>query len=236
MFHLLRQRTQHTSTLQVPAQLSHRATLLRAGAIKVRPSTRHLTSFSPIDAGYEERASLTSPDGKPGRPLFRCLQCPERKLLTQKQVLLRHQREKHQPRFECLHADCNYKWTRSRRSEYKKHLKRIHGLKYDKIDEIRALSPTPRVIESDPAPHFSPPFNDVHHASPPLIPSVVYNPRLGDGEPDITTEHGDYGLEHLAATHAPSAFLYEEGFTWPVRHYQIHGQFRFVQPFYIRHI
>ena len=44
VFHQLLQRTQHTSTLQVLAQLNHRTTLLRTGVIKVRLSTQHLTS------------------------------------------------------------------------------------------------------------------------------------------------------------------------------------------------
>ena len=59
MFHLLRQRTQHTSTLQVPAQLNRRATLLWAGVIKVRLSTQHLTSrFRQLMWDMKERPPL----------------------------------------------------------------------------------------------------------------------------------------------------------------------------------
>ena len=69
---------------------------------------------------------------------------------------------------------------------------------------------------------------------PPLIPSLAYDPRLGDGEPEITTlGHGDCGLEHLATTNAPSAFLSEDEFAWLVRHHNIHGRFRFLLTFFI---
>jgi hypothetical protein len=175
---------------------------------------------------------------------------------------MRHNREKHQPGFECSHPDCDYKWTRSRRSEYRKHLKKKHGLEDDQIDEILAMAPRlgqrkGSVIESDLPPHFSPPLierdrqslaephqrpltppllavgKDANHASPPFsIPSVAYNPRLGHAEPEITTtEHEDSsGLEHLAATHAPSRLLSEEGFALLGGHLKIHGQIRFVHP------
>jgi hypothetical protein len=114
-----------------------------------------------------------------------------------------------------------------------------------------------RVIESDLPPHFSPPpiergrqslaepqqrplmppllavGKDANHASPPVIPSVAYNSRLGHAEPEITTtEHGySSELEHLAATHAPSRLFSEEDFALLGGHYKIHGRFRFVHAF-----
>jgi hypothetical protein len=192
-------------------------------------------SFSPTDVGYEE-ASLTSPCDKPGRPPFECSLCPERRLFTQRQVLLRHQREKHQPGFECSHPDCDHVWTRSRKCDYRKHLWKKHGLEDNEIEEILAQPP---VIKSDDLPpHFLPPPIDVHHhASPPLIQSVAYNPRLGGQEPEITiTKHEDCGLEHFAATHAPSKLLSEEDSALVKEHFKIHRRFRFVHTFYMRHI
>lgn len=173
---------------------------------------------------------------------------------------MRHYREKHQPGFECSHPDCDYKWTRSRRSEYRKHLKKKHRLEDDKIDEILGVPPRRRRRrgrESDLPPHCSPPpiehdrkslvepqqrplilplltvRRDVHHSSPPLVPSVAYNPQLGHAEPEITTtDHEDSsGLEHTAATNAPSALLSEEEFALLVRHLKIpiqKGRIRFV--------
>jgi hypothetical protein len=119
-----------------------------------------------------------------------------------------------------------------------------------------------RVIERDLPPHSSPPpiehdrqslaepqqhplilpilalKKDAHHAYPPpsLVPSAAYNPRLGYAEPEITTtEHEDSsGLEHTAATHAPSALLSEEEFALLVRHFNIpirKGWIRFVDDF-----
>jgi hypothetical protein len=74
---------------------------------------------------------------------------------------------------------------------------------------------------------------DVHHTSPPLIPSVADNPRLGHAEPEITTtEHEDSSeLEHLAVTHAPSRLLSKEDFALLRGYYKIHVQFRFVHAF-----
>jgi len=172
---------------------------------------------------------------------------------------MRHYREKHQPGFECSHPNCDYEWTKSRRSEYRKHLKKKHRLEDDKTDVILAMAPrlchrSGSVIESDLPPHFSPPpierdrqnmaephqrpltltllavGKDANHASPPVIPSVAYNSRLGHAEPEITTtEHEDSnGLEHLAATHAPSRFLSREDSALLGGHYKIHGQIRFV--------
>jgi hypothetical protein len=164
---------------------------------------------------------------------FECFSCPERRLFTQRQVLLRHVREKHQPRFECSRPGCDHKWTQSRTSEYRKHLKNKHGLEDDEIDKLLAKPP---VIESDLSPHFSHSPINVHHASPPLIPCDAYDPRLGDREPEnTTTEHGDCGLEQLAATHAPR-ILSEEESALLTRHCEIHGGFRFVYTFYIRHM
>ncbi len=119
-----------------------------------------------------------------------------------------------------------------------------------------------RVIESDLPPHFLPPpiehdrqslagpqqrplpvmlplpaeGKDAHHTSPPLVPSVAYNPRLGHAEPEITmTEHEDSsGLEHTASTHTPSALLSEEEFALLVSHLKFpirEGRIRFVHAF-----
>jgi hypothetical protein len=178
---------------------------------------------------------------------------------------MRHYREKHQPGLDCSHPDCDYKWTQSRRSEYRKHLRKKHRLEDDKVDEILGVPPRRRrrwgrVIEGEILPHFSlPPIEhdrqslaepqqrplmlpllavrkDAHHTSPPLIPSVAYNSRLGHVEPEITTtEHEDSsGLKHAAATHAPSALLSEEEFALLVRHLKTpirKGRIRFVYAF-----
>jgi hypothetical protein len=153
---------------------------------------------------------------------------------------LRHYREKHKPGFECSHLDCNYEWSRSRRYEYRKHLKKKHGLEGDKIDEILAMVPRPShrrggVIKSDIRPHSTTlPIEryrqsltepqqrplilpllavktDANHTSPTLVP-VVPSPRFLHAESDNTTAgHTDTsGLEHLAATHGPSRTLSEE--------------------------
>ena len=217
---------------------------------------------------YEEGASPTSLDKKLGRPLFQCTQCPKRKSYTQKQVLLRHYREKHQSGLDCSHSDCDYKWTRSRRSEYRKHLRKKHRLEDDKIDEILGVPPKRRrrwgrIIEGELPPHFSlPPIDhdrqslaepqqrplmlpflavrkDTHHASPPLVPSVAYNPRLWHVESEITTtgHEGSSGLD-FAATHTASSLLSEEEsdrlmghLKFPIRN----GQIRFVLAFYMPH-
>lgn len=191
-------------------------------------------SCYPIQNDVVSTPSPTIPGEKPGRPSVKCNLCDKR--FTQKQVLSRHEREKHQPRFECSRPDCDYKWTQSRTSEYKKHLRRKHGLESDEIDEILAQPPRLRFIKSDQPPHFSPPI-DVHHASPPLIPPVAYNPQLGNGESEITTtEHEDRGIEHLAAIHAPSRLLSEEDSVLVRGHYKTHGRFRFVHAFYMQHM
>ena len=145
---------------------------------------------------------------------------------------MRHYREKHQPGFKCVERDCNHKWTQSRKSEYRKHLREQHRLKEDNVNKI--LGPPRRrgrnsAIESDLSQHYSPSIKrgrrslaepqqcplvppvlavreDVHHTSPPLASSA---------------------LEHLAATHAPSRLLPED-FALLVRHYKIHDGFRFV--------
>jgi len=74
-----------------------------------------------------------------------------------------------------------------------------------------------------------------NHASLPVIPSasVAYNSQLGHAEPDVTTAEpkDPSGLEHIAATLAPSAFLSEEEFAVLVRHLNIHGRIRFVPAF-----
>ncbi|KAI0268429.1 hypothetical protein BGY98DRAFT_1190686 [Russula aff. rugulosa BPL654] len=128
-------------------------------------------SFSPTDVGYEEETSPTGPCENPGRSLFECNLCPERKYFTQRQVLLRHQREKHQPGFKCSHPDCDHVWTKSRKCEYRKHLRRKHGLQDDEIEEILAQPPV--IISDDLPPHFPPPPIDAHHSSPPLVQSVA---------------------------------------------------------------
>jgi len=182
--------------------------------------------------------------------LFQCTLCP--KPFAQKQGLMRHYREKHQPGLKCSHTDCNYEWIRSRRSEYRKHLTKKHRLEDDEIDEIlgRPRRRRGRVVESDLRPHSSPPpierdrqslaepqqrplmlpllavGKDANHASPPVVPP---NPPLGQAEPEITTtEHEDSsGLEHLAATHAPSRLFSKEDFALLGGYYKIHGRFRF---------
>lgn len=161
-----------------------------------------------------------------------CSLCPERKQFTQSQGLLRHHREKHEPGYKCFRPDCDYGWTTSCTYEYRKHLNKKHGLLEGEVNEILALPP---ITKSDPLPpHFSPPPTDVRHATPPHIQPVAHNPRLWDGEPEITTiEHGDCGLEHLAATHAPSKLLSKVDSALVKEHFQIHGQFRFVQAFYL---
>jgi hypothetical protein len=164
----------------------------------------------------------------PGRPPFKCILCDKR--FTQNQVLLRHRREKHQPRFECSRPDCDYKWIQSRTSEYRKHLRKNHGLEDDEINKILAPPPRLGVVKSDPPPHLSPPPIDLHCASPHLVPSVAYNPRLG-----ATTEREVCGIEHLAAIHAPSKLLSEEESALVRSHYKIHGRFRFVHAFFIQH-
>jgi hypothetical protein len=177
---------------------------------------------------------------------------------------MRHHREKHLPGFVCLHPDCDYEWTRSRRSEYRKHLKKNHILEDDKIDKILAMVPRlchrrGRVIEGDLPPQFSPPpiesdrqslaepqqrplmlplpavGKDTNHASPPLIPSVAYNPQFGHAEPEVTsTEHEDsIGLEHYPPTHAPSRSFSKEDIAVLGRYYEVHRGFPFVHAFFI---
>jgi hypothetical protein len=170
---------------------------------------------------------------------------------------MRHIREKHQPGFECMRHDCDYKW--SRKYEYRKHLREKHRLEDDKIDRI--LGPPRRhgrrAIERDAPPHFSPPIEpdrqslakpqqrplmlpvlavgkDVHHASPHLVPSsLAYNPRVEHAESEITTiRHEDSsGLEHLAVTHAPSRLLPNGDFALLEGYYKTHGLFRLVHTF-----
>ena len=173
--------------------------------------------------------SLTSPGENPGRPSFKCILCGKR--FTQNQVLLRHLREQHQPRFKCSRPNCDYKRTQSRASEYRKHLRKMHGLENDEIDKILAQPPRLKAIESDLP--LSPPLIDVHRASTLLLPLVACNLRPGDGGPRVTTEGG---IEHLAATHAPSRLLSEEESALVRRHFKIYGQFRLVHAFYMRHI
>ncbi len=139
-----------------------------------------------------------------------------------------------------------------------------------RVDEILGGPPRRRrrggrVTESDLPPHISPPpiehdrqslaepqqrplmlpllavGNDAHHASPPLVPSVAYNPRLWhDAEPEVTTTEPEdsSGLEHLAATHAPSRLLSEEEFALLVGYFSRNRRFRFrvVHALYMRHI
>ena len=168
---------------------------------------------------------------------------------------MRHYREKHQPGFQCLDHDCDHKWTQSRTYEYRKHLRKEHRLGDHKIDKI--LGPPrrrgKRVIESEPPPLFSPPpiehdrqslaehqqrplmlpvlavGKDVHHTSPPLVPSVADNPQHGNAESETTTAgHEDSsGLEYLAVTHAPSRILSKEDFALLGGYYKI----RFVHVF-----
>jgi hypothetical protein len=116
--------------------------------------------------------------------------------------------------------------------------------------------PRGSVIESDLLPQFSPPpierdqqslaepqqrplvqpllavVEDTNHASPPVMPSVAYNPQLVH-QPEVTTTGHAYSseLEHLAATHAPSRLFSEEEFALVGGHYKIHGRFRFVHAF-----
>ena len=211
-------------------------------------------SLPPTDVEYEEGASPTSPGEKPGRPLFQCTHCPEREPYAQKQGLMRHYQEKHESALECSHPDCDYKWSRSRRSEYRKHLTRKHRLEGDEIDGMlgRPRRRRGRVIESSPPsierdrqslakpqqrPQMVPLLavgKDTNHTSPAVVSSVAHNPSFGQAEPDITTtEHEDSsGLEHLAATHAPSRLLSENEFARLMEHMKIHGRIRFVHAFF----
>lgn len=94
-------------------------------------------------------------------PSFKCTLCPEPKRFVQKQGLLRHHREKHQPAFCCSFPNCYYKWSQSRRSEYKRHLRMKHGLEDYEIDKILGVPPSRRlgVIKSDlpPLAYMTPP-------------------------------------------------------------------------------
>jgi hypothetical protein len=123
---------------------------------------------------------------------------------------VRHLREKHEASFECSHpGGCNYEWAGSRRYEYRNHLKKKHKLEDDKIEEILAQPPR-RSRDRD---------------------SVAESDQVaGRSEPEITTaEHEDSsGLQHLAATHAPSTLLSEEEFAMLGGYYRNHGCFRFV--------
>jgi hypothetical protein len=206
----------------------------------------------------EEGVSPTCPGEKPERrSLYQCPSCV--KPFVQKQGLMRHYREKHQPGFECSHPVCAYKWCRF--YEYRKHLTRTHGLEDNKIDEILGVAPRRRlhrgrVVENNLPPQFSPPSverdrqslaepqqrppmlpllaagKDANHAPPPVIPSMAYNPRLGHADSEITTDHEDScGIEHLAATHAPSRLISKEEFALLEEYYKIHGRFRFVHAF-----
>ena len=141
-------------------------------------------------------------------------------------------------------------WTRSREYDFRNHLKRKHRLEEDKINEILGGPPRrrrrkDRVIESDRPTHFSPQAPSIERnrqspaepqqrpLSPPVMPSVAYNPQLGDAEPEVTAaEHEDSPseLEHYAATHAPR-ILSEEDFALLGGYHKIHGWFPFVPAF-----
>lgn len=151
---------------------------------------------------------------------------------------MRHYREKHEPGLDCLYPGCDYEWSHSRRSEYRKHLTKKHGLVDDKIDEILAMAPRRchrggRVIESDQMVPLLAAGKDANHASLTVIPSVANNPRLWPAAPEITiTSHEDSsGIEHLAATHAPSMLISKEDSALLGEYYKTHGRFRFVQAF-----
>jgi hypothetical protein len=123
---------------------------------------------------------------------------------------VRHLREKHEPTFECSHpGGCNYKWAGSRRYEYRNHLKKKHELEDKEIEDILSQLPKRRrgkdsAAESDQV--------------------------AGHSESEITTtEHEDSsGLEHLAATHAPSRLFSKDDIALLRGYYEIHGRFRFV--------
>jgi hypothetical protein len=153
-------------------------------------------------------ASPATPREKPGP--FQCPRCPDRKPYAQRQGLVRHLREKHEPSFECSHpGGCNYEWAGSRRYEYVNHLRKKHKLEDDKIEEILAQPPK-RCRDRD---------------------NVAESDQMaGRSEPEITaTGHEDSsGLGHLAATHAPSALLSEEEFALLGGYHRIHGHFPFV--------
>jgi len=126
---------------------------------------------------------------------------------------------------------------------------RRHKLGDDKIGEILAMPPIlcharGRVRGSDlPSLILSPPIErdrrslaEAHKRplSPPVITSMVYKPQLGHAEPEFTTtEHDSSGLEHSAPTVPPR---FSEDLSLLRRYREIHGGFRFVHAFYIRHI
>ena len=186
------------------------------------------------------------------------------KSFTEKRYRTRHYREKHQPGSNCwYHPDCDHKWFRSRSYKYREHLKDEHGLENDDIDEILGGTSRRRrrrdKVESDLRPQVSPPpikhdrqnlaelqqilplltlGKDAHHASPPLIQSNAYNPRLGDAdlEPEIaTTKHEDSsGFEYL---YTPPRLLSQEEFALLAGYskfsIQKYGRIRFVHAFFV---
>jgi hypothetical protein len=179
----------------------------------------------------EGASSPTSPRKKRAQPPFKCEDHPDIDF-AHLSSLERHRQGKHKDRLPCSQPDCPHTWQASRRSEFKEHLRKKHKRKDKKIDDeverILELS-RPTVIESDLTP---PPAIDANHTSLPVIPSasVAYNSELRQAEPDVTSTEPEEpsGLEHLAATHVPSAFLSEEEFAVLVRYLEIHGRIRFV--------
>ena len=217
------------------------------------------TPLSPTDVGYKG-----APPTRTGEKPFKCTRCPKSYKQRQALNRHDNEKHKPKLKclyLDRLGSDCKHKWTRSRSYEYRIHLCKDHGLEDDKINGMLG---TPRhrlrsrVVESNLPPQFSPaptehcrqspaepkqrpPLpavgKDAHHVSPRLIPSVAYYPRLGHAESEITaTEHEDSnGLEHLAASHAPSTVLSGEEFALVARYMKfsirISGRIRFAHPF-----
>ncbi|KAI0268583.1 hypothetical protein BGY98DRAFT_1180318 [Russula aff. rugulosa BPL654] len=129
------------------------------------------------------------------------------------QGLKRHCEEVHRDglRFTCQEDNCTHEWTRSRESEFRKHLRKKHGLEDDKIDEklgrrARRRCRKGSVIKGDPERDRQCPAEpqqrpltsslldvgkDANHAFQPLEPSVAYNPWLRHGEPNFRYSEGN---------------------------------------------
>jgi len=221
------------------------------------------TPFSPTDFGYKG-APPTGTGEKPFKCTC-CSKSYKQQQALNRHDNEKHKPKLKCMYLDRLGSDCKHKWTRSRSYEYRIHLCKDHGLEDDKINGMlgtprRRLRS--RVVESNLPPQFSPAptehcrqspaepskqrpaapallavGKDEQYVSPPLIPSVAYNPPLGHAESEITaTEHEDSnGLEHLAASHAPSTVLSGEEFALVARYLKFSirnsGRIRFAHPF-----
>ena len=176
--------------------------------------------------GYEDGAPHTATGEKP----FQCSRCPKR--YGQQQVLNRHYNEKHKPKKECLYADkrgseCKHKWTLSRTSEYRTHLRKDHGLEdvefNEKLGPPKHRRPRSRIVESDLPPQFSPP--------------PIEHDRQGLAEPKQRPLMKQEDLSELGPTHFPSKLFSREDYTLLQRYIKNlprNSPIRFVHAFYIR--